>query len=329
MTFFLTGSLLPANALAHGSVTPDEDLCLIRIGYYTAHFKIYLPETHGHRQFCEDLPDAGSSLFVMEYIHDGLANAPIEFRIIKNITGQGRFTRLQHIEALDDLEQHTVYLHPPARQADVFTVLHEIAEPGEYVGVVKVPSGDGKSLHTAVFPFEAGSGGLGWWPWLALAALLLQLNYLWMIGWFNQRSWRGLAPRAWFPVLGAAALFASLPGLTAADPTRTTSHASANDLYRLSYEVELQPLTINRIHRWTLTLTDADGNPIEAAEIRVSGGMPAHDHGLPTKPRVTRNLGGGRYVLEGMRFHMHGRWHLVFHIEASAGADRLVVELDL
>jgi hypothetical protein len=58
-------TFMPLPASAHGSVTPDADLCLIRIGFFRAHFKVYLPETRGHDDFCEDLPDIGSSIFVM------------------------------------------------------------------------------------------------------------------------------------------------------------------------------------------------------------------------------------------------------------------------
>lgn len=42
--------------------------------------------------------------------------------------------------------------------------------------------------------------------------------------------------------------------------------------------------------------------------------MPDHGHGLPTAPRVTRHLGGGRYLVEGMRFNMSGWWRLKFTV---------------
>ena len=74
---------------AHGSVTPDADLCIIRIGFFRAHFKVYLPESHGHEDYCEDLPGIGNSVFVMEYEHDGLADVPIDFRIIGTRLGRG------------------------------------------------------------------------------------------------------------------------------------------------------------------------------------------------------------------------------------------------
>lgn len=105
--------------------------------------------------------------------------------------------------------------------------------------------------------------------------------------------------------------------------------SSESGVFRLSYSSRLEPITINRIHQWELHLTDADGNPVRGAEIRAAGGMPAHDHGLPTEPRVTRELGNGRYLLDGMRFHMHGYWEVAFEIQAAGRTDAVLVTLEL
>jgi hypothetical protein len=175
---------VPRLALAHGSVTPDADQCIIQIGYFKAHFKVYLPDTHQHEDFCEDLPGIGNSIFVMEYEHDGLATTPIDFRIIRNVTGKGRFTSPGHVEELGDLEKITVFHYPAAIQPDVFTVAHRFESPGEFVGIVSVTRPDGDGFYTAVFPFEAGFTGLGYWPWIIAGILLLQINYFWMSGRF-------------------------------------------------------------------------------------------------------------------------------------------------
>lgn len=86
---------------------------------------------------------------------------------------------------------------------------------------------------------------------------------------------------------------------------------------------------INKIDTWTLTLTDPAGSPVEKAVITVDGGMPAHGHGLPTKPAVTEDLGEGRYRLEGVKFNMDGRWVVKFEIDASNGTEEIQVALDL
>jgi hypothetical protein len=99
--------------------------------------------------------------------------------------------------------------------------------------------------------------------------------------------------------------------------------------FQVSFRSEISPIVINRIHRWHLELTDPQGNAISGAAISVAGGMPAHDHGLPTRPRVTGEPAPGRYLLEGLRFHMGGRWELELTIEADGLRDVVVIELDL
>ena len=73
----------------------------------------------------------------------------------------------------------------------------------------------------------------------------------------------------------------------------------------------------------------SNGEPVEGANFVIDGGMPAHDHGLPTQPRVTAELGEGRYRLEGMRFHMHGSWEITIEISADGKTDTVVVGLTL
>jgi hypothetical protein len=99
--------------------------------------------------------------------------------------------------------------------------------------------------------------------------------------------------------------------------------------YRVSYTSRLEPLTINRIHDWVFHVENADGESIEGATVSVTGGMPQHNHGLPTLPRMTESLGNGDYVLEGMRFHMNGYWELTVTVEAGGRRDTVVISLTI
>ena len=65
--------------------------------------------------------------------------------------------------------------------------------------------------------------------------------------------------------------------------------------YRISYESEIDPLEINRIHDWVFFIKTPEGEPVSGASITLTGGMPEHNHGLPTAPRMTADLGSGRY----------------------------------
>ena len=45
---------ISGNSSAHGGVVAEEDLCVIEIGVYRAHFTIYQPESRASEEFCED-----------------------------------------------------------------------------------------------------------------------------------------------------------------------------------------------------------------------------------------------------------------------------------
>ena len=173
---------------AHGGVVADGDLCIIKISYLQAHFKIYQPLIDGHEQYCEDLPSATESVFVMEYMHSELATVPIEFRIIRDVTGKGRFAIWQDVAEIADLDAATVFYQAPVIEPDVFTVLYDFSEEGEYIGIVSVKPSSGDRQHIAVFPFEVGYTGLAYWPFFIVAVLLVQFQYLWMSGRFKR--WR-------------------------------------------------------------------------------------------------------------------------------------------
>jgi hypothetical protein len=177
--------LLPVSwqpVLAHGGVVEEADVCVIKISYLKAHFKIYQPLTNGHKEFCEDLPDATESIFVMEYLHDELRRVPVDFRIIHNVTGKGRFARWEDVAAIDDLESVTVMYQPPAIEPDVFMASYDFTGEGDYIGVVTATPDTGERLHIAVFPFEVGYTGFGFWPLVIGLLLLVQLLYLYMSG---------------------------------------------------------------------------------------------------------------------------------------------------
>ena len=104
--------------------------------------------------------------------------------------------------------------------------------------------------------------------------------------------------------------------------------AFANDLI-VTYTSPDGPPQINRMHSWILHIENDAGVEIEGAIVDVEGGMPEHNHGLPTKPRVTEELGGGDYLLEGLRFHMSGRWELTISVITDNGTSTVTIPLQL
>jgi hypothetical protein len=124
-------------------------------------------------------------------------------------------------------------------------------------------------------------------------------------------------------------LVAFAAGVAAQEDETTQSWLTRSGYYRVSYTSSLMPLTINRMHDWVFHIENAEGAPVDNATISVTGGMPKHNHGLPTDPKMTKALGNGNYVLEGMRFHMRGDWELTVTVDADGRRDTVVIPLTI
>tara|TARA_X000001036_G_C20483204_1_gene726575 strand:+ start:47 stop:694 length:648 start_codon:yes stop_codon:yes gene_type:complete len=179
------------SAESHGSVTLEEDVCLLEMGYTSAHFKIYQTSSSGHKQYCEDIPYVAESIFVMEYLHDSLKETPIEFRIIKDITNLGRFVKWDDIKLINlkEIELNTVlYQSPIKKNEGVFTIMHSFKEPGDYIGIVSVKNINQNLMYNAVFPFKVGNQGSIYWVLFLIVITILQINYFLMNGAIN--NWK-------------------------------------------------------------------------------------------------------------------------------------------
>lgn len=106
-----------------------------------------------------------------------------------------------------------------------------------------------------------------------------------------------------------------------ADLDLATTRLSHQGVYRVSCAPNRRPIAINQIHTWTIHVARPDGQPVTDAAITVDGDMPQHGHGLPTRPQVTKHLGNGDYLVEGMRFQMGGWWVIDLTIDAAGQRD--------
>ena len=113
------------------------------------------------------------------------------------------------------------------------------------------------------------------------------------------------------------------------DLDMSTQRMSEFGLFKVSYAPEQEPIPLNEMHSWILHVETADGQPVENATITVDGGMPQHDHGLPTAPAVTEDLGGGDYRLEGVKFHMNGWWEVKISVDDGQDRDEVTFNLML
>jgi hypothetical protein len=140
----LIGAFAVGEALAHGGLSMDEDKCKLRVGPYVMHFVGYQPESpSGPKEFCEDIPDTGATVVVLDYVDDALRDLPTEVRIIRD-TGSEQ-----------NLDPITV-LHLGAALYPTGSLNFEInfSEPGKFIGLVSVGTGEKKMVSR--FPFSVG-----------------------------------------------------------------------------------------------------------------------------------------------------------------------------
>ncbi len=150
---------LPQLAHAHGGLSMDKDICRLRVGPYSIHFVGYQPEHSAEKEFCEDIPNIGHTIVVLDYVDQELRALPTEVRIIRDSGSE------------DNLDAITVlYVPPKIYPTGTLNFEHTFEEPGKFVGLVTVA--DTQKL-VARFPFSVGrSGATGKivvWVLLALA----------------------------------------------------------------------------------------------------------------------------------------------------------------
>jgi len=99
--------------------------------------------------------------------------------------------------------------------------------------------------------------------------------------------------------------------------------------YRIRARPAAMPLKLNRVHDWIIGIERLEGWSEIPTAIRFDGGMPSHGHGFVTRPRVTKNLGGGEFLVEGVKFHMPGEWVLVITVTSKTTTESVTLPLTI
>ena len=136
---------------------------------------------------------------------------------------------------------------------------------------------------------------------------------------------RAIAVATVLGLLAGCMMFAKAPE----DLDYSRTRRSESGLYRGTILPQGDSIPTGRLQKWTLHLETANGAPVDSVTVSVDGGMPQHGHGLPTRPRVTRALGNGDHLVEGMKFNMGGWWVVKFRVNATPGSDSLVFNVKL
>jgi YtkA-like protein len=94
-----------------------------------------------------------------------------------------------------------------------------------------------------------------------------------------------------------------------------------SDRYVLAYRTKPAKLAVGQHFVVEMAVCPKSGEAAPEA-VRVDGFMPEHNHGMNYKA-VVKTGKDGRYLADGMLFHMPGRWDFIFEVRGGGKTDRM------
>jgi len=91
--------------------------------------------------------------------------------------------------------------------------------------------------------------------------------------------------------------------------------------YVLSYRTKPAKLAVGQHFLVEMAVCPKDGQAAPEG-VRVDGFMPEHNHGM-NYAAVVKPGKSGRYLAEGMLFHMPGKWDFIFEVRGGGKTDRM------
>ena len=135
------------NAYAHGGVSIQEGQCIMKIGPDQMTFTGYQP-IKSREQFCDDIPDVGPTIIVLDAQQDELRDMALDIRILRNV-GQK--------DDSENMEANTEFYVPPKKyKTGTLNFEYNFAKNGNFIGLVTARSDDGTKEYVSRFPFSVG-----------------------------------------------------------------------------------------------------------------------------------------------------------------------------
>lgn len=165
-------SLLAGKSQAHGGVSVEEDVCIMKLGDLRSHFTGYIPESRSTQEFCEDIPDTGNVIMVMDFMSDELRAMDVDFRIVRDVKQIGVTATWEDLGGPAEIKAASVYhLEPKKYPHGTLSAKHRFDEPGMFIGIVTATDEQGQ-VRTSVFPFSVGKKTY----WQYVISLLLAIG---------------------------------------------------------------------------------------------------------------------------------------------------------
>lgn len=161
MTAFLAlalGLFQSDSASAHGGVSFERDMCVMKIGPYKMHFTGYEPETKQSQEFCEDIPDTGKAIIVLDEVDKVLKRMELDFRVVRDDKQLGVNAQYEQLGGPQAIEASSMFYKKPEVYPHGTVTFDLNFDKGNYIGVVTLNDPETKQNFISVFPFSVGFG---------------------------------------------------------------------------------------------------------------------------------------------------------------------------
>jgi hypothetical protein len=152
-------AVLVSHAFAHGGVSVEGNRCIMRIGPYMMNFSGYQPDTQMYEQFCDDIPDTGRTVIVLdvEQLSGGSATSDVNLNDLRNMAIDFRVLRdIGQVDDKENMEQNTeVYMPPQKYPGGTLHFEHNFPVHGKFIGLVSATDDHGR-VFVSRFPFSVG-----------------------------------------------------------------------------------------------------------------------------------------------------------------------------
>jgi hypothetical protein len=130
----------------------------------------------------------------------------------------------------------------------------------------------------------------------------------------------------------AAEARASAPSEPSSQPwSGATSVASNAGAYRVFFRPSRSPIPRGELFGLDVWIFDARDpmHPLRGVALAVDAGMPEHQHGMNRRASVRGGDDNGAFHVDGLLFHMPGRWDIYFDVTRGAITERAQASVEL
>lgn len=97
--------------------------------------------------------------------------------------------------------------------------------------------------------------------------------------------------------------------------------------FKVTQSGKAAPFGLDKLEQMTISVKDKTGAPVNGANFEITARARDIVRLMQTTPQVTRQIGKGQYLVEGLSFTAAGSWLLEFGISAGGREDKALLEV--